>query len=249
MTTKPTAARTLPPLPDPPLREPEDMTAFNHLTTPGSVHHLIHHFGNPETTLVTGEHYITPVRTGDLTGRRYPDLLIAFGVDPEAYRQNNAFIVSEQGKPPDFVLEIASRSSGGRDTIDKRRDYAAPGIPEYWRFDETGQFHTTRLAGDRLVNGHYEPIPIEEVEDGVLQGYSTALDLLVRWQHGQLKWHDPKTRQEIPTFEQEREGRLAEREGRVAEREGRIAAEEDQLAAEARVRELEAELERRDQEP
>ena len=32
MTTKPTAARTFPPLPDPPQREPAGMTAFNHLT-------------------------------------------------------------------------------------------------------------------------------------------------------------------------------------------------------------------------
>ena len=49
-----------------------------------------------------------------------------------------------------------------------------------------------------------------------------------------MRWHDPETGQEIPTFEQEREGRLTEREGR--------------LAAEARVRELEAELAQRQEE-
>ena len=53
--------------------------------------------------------------------------------------------------------------------------------------------------------------------------------------------HDPETGQEIPTFEQEREGRLAEREGRLAEQEAR-------LAAEARVRDLEAELAQRQEE-
>ena len=41
-----------------------------------------------------------------------PGLLIAMGADPEAYRENNGYIISEQGKPPDFVLEIASRSTG-----------------------------------------------------------------------------------------------------------------------------------------
>ena len=38
--------------------------------------------------------------------------------------------------------------------------YAALGIPEYWRFDETGNYHGVRLAGDRLVNGQYQPIDI-----------------------------------------------------------------------------------------
>ena len=78
-----------------------------------------------------------------------------------------------------------------------------------------------------MVDGRYEPIAIEEVEDGVLQGYSPALSLFVRWERGELRGHDPETGQEIPTFEQEREGRLA---------------------AEARVRELEAELAQRKEE-
>ena len=46
-----------------------------------------------------------------MTGVKYPDLLIAFDVDPEAYQSSNAYVISEQGKPPDFVLEIASRGT------------------------------------------------------------------------------------------------------------------------------------------
>ena len=135
-------------------------------------------------------------------------------------------------------MEIASRRTGENDARDKPARYAALGISEYWRvhwrFDDTGEFHGTRLAGDRLVDGRYEPVAIEEVEDGVLQGYTTVLGLFVRWEHGELRWHDPETGQEIPTFEREREGRLAEREAR--------------LAAEARVRELEAELAQKQEE-
>ena len=33
-----------------------------------------------------------------------------------------------------------------------------------------------------LVQGRYEPVPMGETEDGVLQGYSAALDLSVRWE-------------------------------------------------------------------
>ena len=58
MTTKPRATRTFPPLPDPPEREPEDMTSFDHLTKNGGAHHLAQHFGHPRTTVVGGERYI-----------------------------------------------------------------------------------------------------------------------------------------------------------------------------------------------
>ena len=213
-------------LPDPPEREPEDMTSFDHLTLNGSAHHLVQHLGNPQTTLVAGERYITREPGAPAEDRMAPDLLVAFDADLQAYRDSNGYIISEQGKPPDFVLEIASRSTGRQDVEKKRPSYATLGIPEYWRFDQTGDFHETWLAGDRLVEGRYEPIPIETVEERVLQGYSSVLNLLIRWDHGDLGWHDPETGQHIATFQQER-------------------ARAD--TAEARVRELEAELEQRQQ--
>ena len=111
MTTKP---QTHLPLPDPPDRTPEEMTNFNHMNLTGNTHHLVHHLGNPDSTLVAGEHYVTPDPPETMTGLRYPDLIVAFGVNPAAYYQSNAYIISEQGKPPDFVLEIASPRHGGR---------------------------------------------------------------------------------------------------------------------------------------
>ena len=220
-------------LPDPPEGDPEDMTSFDHLTLSGSVHHLAQHLGNSETTIVAGERYLTREPGAPSADRMAPDLLIALGADPETYRENNGYIISEQGRPPDFVLEIASRSTGRQDVVEKRAAYAGLGIPEYWRFDETGEFHGTRLVGDRLVDGQYEPVPIETVEEGVLQGYSNVLNLLIRWDRGHLGWYDPETGQHIATFVQERV--RAE------------SAEARANAAEARVRELEAELERRRQ--
>ena len=229
-------------LPDIPEREPDDMTSAKHLSETGNHHHLLQHLGNRETTIVSGEKYITRSPGSDM---RYPDLMVVFDCDPAVYRARNGYIVSEHGKPPDFVLEIASRRTGTDDTGIKRDWYADLGIPEYWRFDETGQYHRTRLAGDKLVNGQYEPIPIETLADGILQGYSAVLNLYLRWEHGELRWHDPATGQHIATFEQEREEREREREEREREREARLQEREARIAAEARVRELEAELERR----
>ena len=238
MTTHNTAAKNPQPrgrfrLPDPPEREPDEkMTTVIHLHEPGNTHHLAQHFGNPETTLVTAERYITrlPELLPSGSPRRYPDLMIAFDVDPALYRESNGYIISEQGKPPDFVLEIASRSTGDADTGPKRRDYEALGIREYWRFDETGEYHHTRLAGDRLVDGQYQPITIVELPDGTLQGYSEVLNLYIRWEQGRLRWHDPATGRHIATFDTERARADTER------------ARAD--SAEERVRELEERLRR-----
>ena len=228
MTTKP---QTLLPLPDPPEREPDDMTSAQHLSENGNLHHLAQYLGNPDTTIVSGERYIVPTPGTPANQRISPDMLVSFHADPALYRQDNGYVISRQGKPPDLVLEIASRRTGRQDVENKPTRYAALGIPEYWRFDETGEFHGTRLAGDRLVEDRYESIPIQEVSDGVLQGYSAVLNLHVRWERGRLRWHDPETGEHIPTFEREK--------ARAD------AAEEGRLAAEARVRELEAELARR----
>ena len=214
--------------PDPPERPPEEMTSFDHLTMTGNAHYLALHFGNPDTTLVAGEHYMSPEPRRSIAGLKFPDLLVAFGVDPASYKASNAYVLSEQGKPPDFVLEIASPSTGREDTTVKRDAYAALGILEYWRFDETGQYHRARLAADRLADTRYEPMPIEELSQDVLQGYSPVLNLYIRWDHGRLEWHDPATGAHIATLDTEREARLR---------------------AEARVQELEEELRRLRQGP
>ena len=217
-------------LPEPPERNPDEVTSIRYVHAIGNSLHLARHFGAPETTIVSAELYLVAHR--GYRPRRVPDLLIAFDVDPELYYEQNGYIIADQGQPPDFILEVASPSTATVDTIDKRQEYAELGVAEYWRFDHTGASHGTRLAGDRLVEGRYEPIEIVELAPDVLQGESAALNLWLRWDHGQLEWIDPATARHIPTFDDEREGRLAEREGRIA--------------AEARVRELEAELRRRE---
>ena len=83
----------------------------------------------------------------------------AFGVNPDAIVARNGYVISEVGQPPDFVLEVASRSTGQRDYTVKRAGYAGFGVREYWRFDHTGgRYHDAPLAGDRLVDGEYEPL-------------------------------------------------------------------------------------------
>ena len=208
-------------LPEPPERHPDEVTSYKYVHMTGNPHFLVRHFAKPETTVIGAELFLVAHR--GYRPRRVPDLLIALDADPDLYDEQNGYIISDQGKPPDFVLEVASPSTAKIDTIDKRREYAELGIPEYWRFDHTGKSHGARLAGDRLVGQRYEPIQLEELSADAIQGRSEALDLILRWDQGQLAWIDPETGEHIPTFDGEREQRLA---------------------AEARVRELEEELRR-----
>ena len=242
-------------LPDIPEKHPDDMTSFSHLAANGNAHHLAVHLGSPDTTIVSGERYMC-VAPGGAT--RYPDLLVAFGVDPELYEDNNGYIVSEQGRPPDLALEIASRHTWRVDIEEKPEFYAGLGVAEYWRFDETGEFHGTRLAGDRLVEGRYEAIAIEELPGGELRGYSEVLGLYICWRDGRLDWYDSQAEDYIPSLESERSARItaearadAQQTRADLEREARMAAESraeqersERLVAESRAAELEAELRR-----
>ena len=256
MTTPKTSARTLPTpgrfrLPDPPRREPDEMTQYDRLFKTGNSRYLAIHLGNPDTTLVEADRWIVSDPSFNKARARRPDLLVAFGVDPDAYELSNGYIVSEQGKPPDFVLEVASESTAEVDVGEKRRDYASLGIPEYWRFDETetGRYHGVRLAGERLVNGEYVAIEIEELTDGGLQGYSPALDLYLRWERGELVFYDPATGRRIFTYEDQQaradteQARADNAEAELSlERDARIAAEAELSLERTRVRELEDQL-------
>jgi hypothetical protein len=80
----------------------------------------------------------------------------------------------------------------------KRTGYEGLGITEYWRFDQTGDFHGTRLAGDRLVDGRYVPIEVTGGDGDVIRGYSAALDLELHWYDGSLRFWDPNAGEYLP---------------------------------------------------
>ena len=230
-------AGTLEKFPDFPPRD--DLQNSLHLDAPAHQAALTAHFGNHDSTVILSE---IPVRwiPSQQAGHRIPDLLIAFDVDWAQAVDQNGYSIRDLGKPPDFVLEVASVSTGGDDIGHKRSDYANFGIPEYWRFDPTGgRRHDAPIAGDELSEGTYHPVEILEVEAEHLHGHSRVLNLDLCWDHGRLRWYDPVSRQHILTFDEEREARISEREGRLAEREARVAAEARAAAAEARLRELE----------
>ena len=281
MTTKPLptqpAARRRPPLPDPPRKS--DMQEHAHFEMLGEGATLGLHFNAyprraDSTTLIAGKGYLCQHRS-DLRQpglAPYPDLLVAFDVNPRSITSNNGYDISEIGKPPALALEIASSSTGKNDYVGKRVTYANLGVQEYWRFDHTGgQYHDVPIAGDRLTpEGVYQPIELQTEPDGVIWGYSEVLQLSLCWVPGEvearLRFWNPANESYIPDQEEERDGRIAaeerattaeerattaEERATVAEERATVAEEraaaerEARIAAEARIRRLEQELRRR----
>ena len=216
-------------LPDTP--EPKDMTTVRDFYGPCHNGAIAEYLGSEETTLVMGDRYLTFLPFGDeeQEGHRYPDLMIAFGIDPQVADAHNGYVISYWNKPPDFVLEIVSAGSVRVDHLDKRPDYAAMGIPEYWRFDaDGGGRNRPRLAGDRLVDGRYELVAIEQPAEDVYRGYSTVLNVNLCWRAGEFRWQDPATGEYLRTRDEIRRDEI----------EAQARAE----AAEERARLLEVEL-------
>ena len=227
-------------LPDPP-EESKDGMVFDHPGRTGNAYFLDQYIGDLKTTVHNSWRHISPVVTGDPTGLFAPDLFIAFNADPENFRERNGYIISEQGKPPDFVLEIASAYTGDQDVRVKPDAYAALGILEYWRFDPTGEYNGAFLAADRLVDGRYQPMTVERLEAEIRQGYSPVLNVNIRWERGNLEFYDPVTNRHLSTLVDRLAMDNAKRDARTAEAE-RDSEREARAAAEARVRELEARI-------
>ena len=215
----------------------EDMQNWLYLYDSSILTSLTIHFADEPNVTVASE---VPVGPG-LPVRddaRIPDLLVVRDGDRALMEEQRGYAIDRQGKAPDFVLEVASRSTGRVDYTDKRLDYERFGIAEYWRFDPSGdEYHDAALAGDSLVEGKYEPIAIDTLQEGMLRGYSEALGLYVCWEDGRLRFFDPVTESYLRSHEEDL-ARAGTAEARAEEeRAGRVAAE-------SRLAEIELELRR-----
>ena len=202
-------------------------------------------YGGDPATLVGANAYLAHA-LGDWRAYQMFDCIVAFGVDADEIEESNGYIISEVGKPPDFILEIATKRTRVRDypmndyTV-KRRVYRDMGAGEYWRFDSSGgSFHGAPLAGDVLVDGEYRPLEIRRAQDGTFQGYSPALALFLVWDDGRLRFYDPAVRDFLPNLSEYKRQAAAERAERImserrADEAERRADRADQRAAAERA--------------
>jgi Uma2 family endonuclease len=116
--------------------------------------------------------YFSPaqVRNQDFKG---PDV---FAVLDVPFKERKSWVVWEEGKAPDVVIELLSSSTATHDKTDKKQIYQNQlRVPEYFWFDP---FNAEDFAGFALHLGHYEPIPFDSQGRLISQSLGLAL---VRW--------------------------------------------------------------------
>ena len=150
---------------------------------------------------------------------------MAFDVDVDSIRRRNGYLIWEVGKPPNFVLEVASETTASNDVGRKRDLYARMGVVEYWRFDASGgEMYGAPLVGEYLDRGVYREFPVHTAPDGAIWAYSPLLRLNLRWNNGEIELQDPDTSEILL----DRRGvRLAMETAVEAERQARLAAERE----------------------
>ena len=142
----------------------------------------------PEDVLISGPTFIL-YDIDNPNARIAPDCYVVFGADPDIARTHNSYRIWQWGKPPDFVVEVASPSTASADLHRKRDIYERIGAAEYWRIDPTGgDWYGQPLAAERLVNGVYVPYPLHENEDGEVWAHSEVLDIDFYWRNDCRIW-------------------------------------------------------------
>ena len=167
-----------------------------------------------------------------------PDVLVAFG-PPSGPRQS--YKHWEEGKAPDFVLEVLSADNWRNDIERKPALYAELGVREYWTFDP----RRVRTDGGPALEGWRlgrsgTRTPIAPSPSGEFRSDVLGLDLFASGRL--LRSRDPATGEILPDHV-ESEAMRAAAESRAEAAEERLAEETAaREAAERRIEELERRL-------
>ena len=166
-----------------------------------------------------------------------PDVFVAKGIEKKARR---SYVIEDEGKAPDMIIELVSPSTKVEDFGNKRIIYAGWNVQEYFLFDPTGELMSSPLRGFRLSGNEYMPMMGARLHSEVL-----ALDLVV--EQSWLRLYDPKTGKRLLTHEESEaarraaEMRAATAEAKTATAEGKAAtAEAKATTAEAKAATAEA---------
>jgi Uma2 family endonuclease len=128
-----------------------------------------------------------------------PDVMVALNVPKEPKREY--WLVWKEGKAPDFIVEITSKSTRRVDEVMKFAFYRdILRVSEYFLFDPRAEYLDPPLQGFRLIGGEY--VRIEPIA-GRLPSEVVGLHLAREGQH--LRLFDPRTGKRLLTRLEARE--------------------------------------------
>jgi Uma2 family endonuclease len=185
---------------------------------------LEEHFQSQEDVYVSGNLLIY-YEEGNPKRSVAPDVFVVFDVPKH---DRDSYQTWVEGKGPDVVMEITSRSTRQVDAKEKPTLYQQLGVREYFQYDPTGQYLKPALRGRRLNrHGQYELLNSVRGLDGSVWLTSTLLKLQLRLEGGQLRLFDPKTGNYLDTYSEAVQGRRqAERQLEQERREKELLAQQ-----------------------
>lgn len=166
-----------------------------------------------------------------------PDVLVTFGIEQ---RQRRTYKVWVEGKAPDVVFELTSRSTRRKDTNEKRLLYERLGVREYFIFDPLREYLQPPLQGFRLVDDHYVPLQAERVDGDDWELHSEVLGLTLHTAGDTLRLYDPVQQRYLLMAAEEAQARRSAEQRTMDEAQARRTAETKLQAAEAELAHLRA---------
>jgi Uma2 family endonuclease len=191
---------------------------------------LRQYFGDRPRVYVAGNMFVY-YEEGNPRKHVSPDVFAVRGIKPKTDFERRNYLVWEEGKAPEMVVEVTSKSTRAEDITKKMALYRDTlGVLEYFLFDPYGEYLDPRLQGYRLRQGTYAAIrPVK----GRLP--SQVLGLHLEAVEEMLRFFDPKTLLRVPIPTEYPESlRRAEAERQRAEEERQQAEVEKHRAEEAR---------------
>ena len=152
----------------------------------------LHYAGQP--VYVSGN-LLLFYRPGNKRRHVSPDVLVVKGLEP---RDRDNYLLWEEGRAPNVVLEVTSESTRDEDLQDKFEIYRDEvRVAEYFLFDPRAEYLNPALQGYRLRRGRYEPIaPVA----GRLS--SRELQLNLEADGNRLRFYDPASERWLPTSQE-----------------------------------------------
>ena len=209
---------------------------------------VLRHRFKPRDDVYVGIDQLVYYTEGEKPKSVAPDVFVSFDVPSH---KRDVYRISEEGKPPDWVIEIASRSTYTKDVGEKKDLYEEMGVGEYWVYDPKGDMHDPRLRAWVLGPGGYEELADLKRPGLEVALRSEALGLELHFDGTDLRMWDPAKQSYLRKLDESEEmvetleAKVETARAKVETARARAKAAEAERDAEKRARlAVEAELRR-----
>jgi Uma2 family endonuclease len=197
---------------------------------------MLREFFRPQSLVYVGGNMLVFYERGNKRKHVSPDVFVVRGVPSHLHHLRDNFLIWEEGRAPQVVIELTSKSTRNEDITTKFALYRdVLKVKEYFLFDPRAEYLDPPLKGYRLRGGKYVSI---KAAAGRLP--SRLLGLHLERDGRDLRLWNPATGQWLPTPD---EARQEADEARQEADEARQQADEARQRAEAEVERLRRENE------